>query len=138
MHKNEQPHRIKIGAGLILVSVDGLAMDWGISEAGVESLMKMFKIPAIKLPEGPKRYINLWALETALFEASLPKGCYGSQKAVQAIHTSAAVVYATATKEAIRERLKMLQRSLSTPGPHTNKDRKKPGVKPKRGRPRGS
>ena len=123
-----QPHRIKVGAGLILVSVDGLAMDWGISEDAILRIIRMFLIPTIKFPGGDKRYVNLWPLEEALFEAGLPEAAKGSQEAVRATHAAAGIVYGTLSKEVIRERLSRLQQALSRPGPHTSKLRKKPGT----------
>ena len=116
-----QPHRVKIGAGVILVSIDGLAVDWGIPESGVESLLKMFRIPVIKFPEGEKRYISLWSLEMALFEAGLPLACKGSQELVRAIHEAAGIIYATASKEVVRERVKVLTRRLCKDSPRIKK-----------------
>ena len=124
-----QPHRIKVGAGLILVSIDGIAQDWGLSELGVRKLLSAFELPLIQMPGGDKRYVNLWVLECALFEAGMPEAAKGSQEAVRAIHASAGIVYGTMSKEVIRERLSLLQRSLSKPGPHTSKHRTKPGTK---------
>ncbi len=123
-----QPHRLKIGSGLILVSIDGLAADWGIPEAGVNKVLSLFGLPAIKFPGGEKRYVSLWPLELALFEAGLPAACKGSQPEVRAIHASAGIVYGTLSKEVIRERLNMLRGELREAGPHTSKHRKKPGT----------
>lgn len=123
-----QPHRIKVGAGVILVSVDGLAIDWGVPESGVDKLLSVFGIPVIRIPGGEKRYVSLWSLEVALFEAGLPAAAKGAQEAVRAIHAAAGIVYGTLTKEAIRERLSMLQRSLGRPSPATSKYQKKPGT----------
>ena len=127
-----QPHRIKVGSGVILVSVDGLAADWGIPEEGIVRLLALFAIPIITLPGGEKRYVSLWPLEMALFEAGLPVACRGSQEAVRAIHASAGIVYGTLTKEVIRERLSRLQQDLARTGPHTSVKRKKPGSGKKR------
>jgi hypothetical protein len=124
-----QPHRIKVGSGVILVSIDGIALDWGLSELGVRKLLSAFQIPVIRMPEGDKQYVSLWALECALFEAGLPEAAKGSQEVVRAIHATAGIVYGTMTREVIRERLSLLQRSLSKPGPHTSKHRIKPGTK---------
>lgn len=128
-----QPHRIKVGAGVILVSIDGLAVDWGVPESGIEKLLSLFAIPVIRLPGGEKRYISLWALEMALFEAGLPEAAKGSTEVVRAIHEAAAIVYATASKEVVRERVRALSRSLAKPGPHTRKPltskRKRPIIK---------
>lgn len=125
-----QPHRIKVGSGVILVSVDGLAVDWGVPEKGVVSLLATFAIPLITLPGGDKRYVSLWVLECALFEAGLPEAAKGSQEAVRAIHATAGIVYGVLTKEAIKQRLSLLQQALARTGPHTSKHRKKPGTSP--------
>lgn len=127
-----QPHRIKIGSGVILVSIDGLAADWGIPEAGITQLLAMFEIPILKLPGGEKHYVSLWPLELALFEAGLPSACKGTQPEIRAIHAAAGIVYGTLTKEVIRERLNMLRGELREAGPQTSKHRKKPGTGKKR------
>jgi len=123
-----QPHRIKVGSGVILVSIDGIAQDWGLSELGVRKLLSAFQIPVIRMPEGDKQYVSLWSLECALFEAGLPEAAKGSQDAVRAIHATAGIVYGTMSKEVIRERLSLLQRSLAKPGPQTSKHRVKAGT----------
>ncbi len=112
----------------MLVSVDGLAMDWGVPEEGVRKLLGLFELPLLRIPGGEKQYVNLWSLEVALFEAGTPNAAKGSQEAVRAIHAAAGVVYGTLGKEVIRERLSLLQRSLGRPGPHTSKRVKKPGT----------
>ncbi|KKN17682.1 hypothetical protein LCGC14_0963410 [marine sediment metagenome] len=122
-----QPHRLKIGSSVILVSVDGLAVDWGIPEEGIVKLLSIFAIPVLTLPGGDKRYVSLWSLELALFEAGLPVACRGTQAEVRAIHAAAGIVYGTLTKEVIRERLSRLQQDLARTGPHTSARRKKPG-----------
>jgi len=123
-----QPHRLKIGSGLILVSIDGLSADWGIPEEAVTQVVALFEIPLIKFPGGDKRYVNLWSLELALFEAGLPSACKGTQKEVRAIHAAAGIVYGTLSKEVIRERLNMLRGELREAGPQTSKYRKKAGT----------
>ena len=120
-----QPHRIKVGAGVILVSVDGLARDWGVPEKGIRRLLSVFEIPLIHIPEGEKRYVSLWALESALFEAGLPEALKGVQEIVRGLHEAASLIYASATRDVIRGRLQTLQRELSQPGPHTQKPKKK-------------
>ncbi len=123
-----QPHRLKVGSGVILVSIDGLASDWGIPESGVLQVLAMFKIPAIKFPGGDKRYVSLFSLELALFEAGLPSACKGTQKEIRAIHAAAGIIYGTLSREVIRERLNMLRGELREAGPQTSKHRKKPGT----------
>ncbi len=123
-----QPHRLKVGSGVILVSIDGLAADWGIPEDAVNKVLAMFDLPAIKFPGGSKRYVSLWPLELALFEAGLPSACKGTQKEVRAIHAAAGVVYGSLSREVIRERLNMLRGELREAGPQTSKYRKKSGT----------
>jgi hypothetical protein len=107
-----QPHRIKVGAGVILVSVDGLAVDWGVPEKGIVSLLATFAIPIITLPGGDKRYVSLYSLESALFEAGLPTAFRDDQVLVRCHQELAGVLYGTLSKEVIRERCKSLAASL--------------------------
>lgn len=112
------------------MSLDGLAADWGVGEQDIlRVLHQLGDIPLIVPKEGGKRYVSLWPLEMALFEAGLPIAAKGSQDAVRAIHASAGIVYGSLGKEAIRSRLQMLQRALSKPGPHTIKDPSKKSIK---------
>jgi len=128
--QNLQPDRIKVGAGVILVSMCGLARDWGVPEKGIEALLGTFQIPLIKFPGGTKRYVSLWALEAALFEAGLPQAAYGSQEVIRAIHEAAAIIYATASKEVVRERVRLLADDLKkAAGQPVRKPRKQRGVK---------
>lgn len=124
-----QPHRVKVGSSVVLVSVDGLAIDWGVPEKGVEKLLSVFEIPCIRIPEGEKRYVSLWALESALFRAGLPEALHGVQELVRGLQEAAGLIYASATKEAIRDRLKVLQRSLSKPSAATQKTPRKARVR---------
>lgn len=120
-----QPDRIKVGAGVVLVSVDGVARDWGIPEESIRSLLNTFEIPRIRFPGQEKRYVSLWSLERALFEAGLPLALKGSRSLVTALHEAAGLMYQTASKEVIHERLKALAKDLRKPGPHTNVDHRK-------------
>jgi hypothetical protein len=103
-----QPDRLKVGAGTILVSLNGIAQDWGVQEEDILKLLGHFKIDLIKIPGGEKRYLNLWALEYCLFEAGLPEAFRGNRESTKALLESAAVAYGTATREAVRERVKKI------------------------------
>lgn len=118
-----QPDRIKVGAGVILVSLDGLARDWGVPEGGVEHLLGTFTIPVIKLPGGDKRYVSLYSLEDALFEAGLPETFKGDTVLVRTHHELAGVLYGTLSKEVIRERVKALAKSLRSGPPRKTRKR---------------
>lgn len=116
-----QPDRIKVGAGVVLVSVSGVCQDWGVTEKGLMALLSTFQIPTIRFPGGEKRYISLWSLERCLFEVGLPGALRGTQSLVSALHESAGLMYQTATRETIHERIKALAREIRTPGPHSSK-----------------
>jgi hypothetical protein len=120
-----QPHRIKVGAGVVLLSIEGLARDWGVPVSGIEHLMATFSIPAIKLPGGDTRYVSLYPLEMALFDAGLPGVYKGTTELVKAHHELAGVLYGTLSREVIRERCKSLARSIRGGPPAKARSRKK-------------
>ncbi len=126
-----QPHRIKIGAGVILVSLDGLAVDWGITVDGVEHMLNALELPRIKFPGGEKRYVGLYGLEDALFELGLPDTFKGNRALVRAHHELAGVLYGTLSREVIRERCLMLAKTLK--GNLTSRRKKTTIRKTKRG-----
>jgi hypothetical protein len=111
----KQPDRIKCGAGLILVSVDGVAEDWGIPEESLQRVLSEFAIPTIRFPGQEKRYVSLWSLEYCLFEAGLPQALKGNQAVATALLQAAGYCYKAATEQAIRDRVKSLARELRKP-----------------------
>lgn len=121
-----QPDRIKLGAGVILVSLSGLARDWGVPEEGVEHLLAAFTIPVITLPGGDKRYVSLYSLEEALFEAGLPETFKGDTLLVKAHHELAGVLYGTLTREVIRERVVALANAFRAGPPRKYRKPKQP------------
>lgn len=124
-----QPHRMKIGGGLILISLDGLAQDWQVTERAVERVLGVLRVPTITMPDHPKRYVNLYALEYSLFEIGLPEAMRGSKEMATMHHELASVVYGTLTKEVIRERCKTLAKTMRT---GLTQARKKPTIRNRR------
>ncbi len=125
-----QPHRIKVGASCVMVSVDGIAADWGISLKAVMNMVQKWGLPLLTPePEG-KRYVSLYALESALFEATLPGAFRGDTELVRSHQTVAGLIYSSATREVIRERCMQLASQLKK-GPKRihQKDRKYPNRK---------
>lgn len=120
-----QPDRIKVGAGTILVSLNGIAQDWGVPEDSILKLLGHFEIDLIRIPGGDKRYLNLWALEICLFEAGLPKAFQGNREVTTTLLESAGVAYGTATREAVRERIKKIAQQIRHHSFDTNKSRRK-------------
>lgn len=129
-----QPHRIKVGAGLIMVSLDGLALDWGVPDKGILALLATFAIPLITIPGGDKQYVSLYSLETALFEAGLPTAFQGDQTLVRCHQELAGVLYGTLSKEVIRERCKSLASALRRSTAATVKYPGKKGIRTTRSR----
>ena len=114
----QQPHRIKLGASVVLVSLDGLAADWGIQEASVRRLCGKFGIPVLTPePEG-KQYLSLYTFERALFEALLPSAFREDHLLVQAHLELAGVMYGTLTSKLLRERVLSIARELKKGPPN--------------------
>ena len=107
-----QPHRIKVGASEIMVSVDGIAADWGIQEKSVLRLCAKFHLPIITPEPGGRAYVGLYALESALFEAHLPEAFTGDHGLVRAHQELAGVLYGHITAKVIRERVLAIARGL--------------------------
>lgn len=124
-----QPDRIKIGGGLILVSLDGLARDWGVTEKAVRSMVAYLKLKVITFPDHPKKYINLWSFEQGLFDLTLPDAMKGNVDLARLCRESAALIYGTLTKEVIRDRVKKLARSMRMGASALTKDRKRTKMK---------
>ena len=123
-----QPHRIKVGASEIMISVDGIAADWGIQEASVIRLCAKFGLPLITPEPGGKRYVGLYPFESALFEAHLPEAFRGDQTLVRSHMELAGVIYGHTTAQMIRERVLAIAKGLRK-GPPSRKGKslKRPG-----------
>ncbi len=118
-----QPHRIKLGASVIMVSVDGVAADWGIQEASVVRLCGKFGIPIVTPEPGGKRYLGLYPFESAMFEAMLPEAFQGTQELVHAHQELAGVLYGHITAKLIRERVLAIAKGLRK-GPPSRKGKR--------------
>lgn len=129
----QQPHRIKVGAGVIMLSMDGIAADWGVSLRAIHNIVKNWQLPTFTPEKGGKSYVSLYSLETALFEALLPRTFQGDHEFVKAHHELAGCLYGTMTKEIIRERCMQLASQLKK-GPKRihHKDRNYPKTLKKR------
>lgn len=101
-------NRITCGASVKLWSLEGLAEDFGLAVPDIRALVEALGLPLLHLPGSDKRYVNLFALECALFEMTLPDTLKGSKdNSLVRLHQElAGVMYMAATKEAVRERVK--------------------------------
>lgn len=118
-----QPHRIKLGASVVMVSVDGIASDWGIQEASVVRLCGKFRIPIVTPEKDGKRYIGLYPFESAMFEAMLPQAFQEDHSLVKAHQELAGVLYGHLTAKVIRERVLAIAKGLRK-GPPSRKGKR--------------
>jgi hypothetical protein len=118
-----QPHRIKVGASVVLISLDGLAADWGISVGAARRLCGRFGLKTLTPEPDGKQYVNLYPLESALFEALLPEAFSGDHELVKAHQELAGVLYGHVTAKLIRERVLAIARGLRK-GPPSRKGKR--------------
>ncbi len=113
-----QPHRIKCGASVILLSVEGLAADWGISPTQMSGLLDLLEIPRLRIPpdaqegvsgDAQTKYVSLFALEHSLWNLGLPRALYGQ---TDVLRESAGLLYGAMTREAIQQRVRTLAKTL--------------------------
>lgn len=126
------PDRIRIGGGVVLLSLSGLARDWGVTEDCVKRTLDALGLPTLRFPERETRYVSMFPLECALFELGLPAALKGERKLVQVLHESACLAYGTLTKEVIRERVKTLARELKRGERALTKGPRKPRIRGKK------
>lgn len=115
--EDRQPDRIQIGASLVLVSLEGLAMMLGAPDTRqLEELLRAADIKRLKFPWGPKRYVSLFPLEMGLFQAGMPSGGYTGTDAsnmMVAYQELAGLLYGGLTRKAIADRTKELVKTLT-------------------------
>jgi hypothetical protein len=123
------PAHLKLGAGAHYTRIDVVADLLGSTEKDIMSLLGIFGIPAIHLPgrEGT-RYVLTYALESAMFGLGMPKKIKEKEDLLRVHQELAGVLYGTLTKEAMKERVKLLIKTL------TSSD-KKPKIGERRRRP---
>lgn len=119
----QQPHRIKLGASVVLISLDGLAADWGIRPQSVQRLCGKFGLKVLTPEPDGKQYISLYSFETALFEALLPEAFSGDRELVAAHQELAGVLYGHITAKVIRERVLAIAKGLRK-GPPSRKGKR--------------
>jgi hypothetical protein len=107
-------NRISVGASVRLWSEGAVAEALGVDLRAAQALLDALLVPRLNLPGAPHKYVNLYALESCLFAMSLPTTMRETpdgaidQELIRLHQELAGAVYMTATKEAIRERVKKL------------------------------
>jgi hypothetical protein len=107
-----------VGASLRLSSIEGVALDLGITAEAATGLLATLGCPLVRLPSNPKQYVNVYGFESALFTLTLPPTMCRTADGAQdldliRLHQElAGAMYLAATAEAIRERVKKLARAF--------------------------
>ena len=122
----QQPHRIKLGASVVLISLDGLAADWGIQDKSVRRLCAKFGIPLLTPQPDGKVYLSLYTFERALFEALMPEAFRDDHALVTSHMELAGTIYGHITAKLIRERVLAIAKGLRK-GPPSRKGKRPSG-----------
>lgn len=70
------------------------------------------KLPVVTFDENPLEYINLYALESGLFEIGATGEMRREKTLLRLHHETAALIYGTLTQEMVRKRVERLGKSL--------------------------
>lgn len=120
------PTHIKLGAGAHYTRLDVLADLLGTTEKGIRTLLAVFKLPVVHLPgTGDSRYILTYGFESAMFSLGMPEKIKEKADLLRVHQELAGVLYGVLTKEALRERVKLLVSQLTSSGQDATIGRKK-------------
>lgn len=107
-----KPDRINIGASVRQVSLDAVATTFGMTGAEAETLCRALKVPLVAFPGSPKRYINLYAIETALFEIGMPPQIRNDPALLRVHQELAGAMYGATTRAILMRRIRGLANQL--------------------------
>lgn len=112
------PSHLKLGAGAHYTRLDVLADLMGTTEKGIRTLCAILDhIPIAHFPGmSDSYYILTYAFESALFNLGMPKKIKENVDLLRVHQELASVMYGTLTKEALRERVKMMIKELTSAG----------------------
>lgn len=132
----KQPDQISVGASVRMISLEGVAREFGCSVEQATQMMDTLGLPRVTYPSGSKKYINLYALESLLFPLGLPeqfkngpnnRNGTSDLNLIRLHQELAGVCYMASTKDAVRTRVKKLaQEMVRLEKPLTKK--KKPAI----------
>ena len=111
------PPYLKLGAGAHYTRLDVLADLLGTTEKGIRTLLGILELPIAHFPgTSDSRYVLTYAFESAMFALGMPKKIKGSPDLLRVHQELAGVLYGSLTKEALKERVKLLIKSLTSSG----------------------
>lgn len=111
------PATMKLGAGAHWTRLDILADAMGTTQKGIRTLLATLEppVPAYHFPGmGDSHYVLTYAFESALFALGMPKEIRGNKDLLRVHQELASVLYGTLTKEALKERVKMMIKELTS------------------------
>ncbi len=114
-NKPPPPH-FRLGAGAHYTRIDVLADLLGSTEKGIRTLLAIFGLPIAHFPgmAADSHYILTYAFESAMFNLGMPKKIKENADLLRVHQELAGVLYGTLTKEALRERVKLLVKTLTS------------------------
>lgn len=126
---NPPPPHLRLGAGAHYTRIDVLADLMGTTEKGIRTLCSILELPIAHFPgTGDARYILTYAFESALFNLGMPKKIKEKPDLLRVHQELAGVLYGSLTREALKERVILLAKSLTSAGENAKigKRRKRP------------
>ncbi len=105
--------RFKIGASASYVQIREIARLMGTETRHAQALCTYLKVPMLSFPGQAEHYILVYALESALFSIGLPKTVQDDPVLSRAHQELAAITYGVLTKEALKERVSLIIKSLT-------------------------
>ncbi len=108
------PPFIKIGASAHYTRLDVLADAMGTTEKGVRHLIALLGLPVAHFPGMEEStYILTYAFESAMFNLGMPKPIRDQPDLLRVHQALAGVLYGTLSKEVLKERVKLLAKTLT-------------------------
>jgi len=106
--------RFKIGASAAYIQVKEVALLLGIEEKKARALCSFLEIPMLAFGGQSEHYVLIYALEKGLFRLGLPAKERENPLLVSTHLELASIMYGTLTKEALKERVALLAKTLTS------------------------
>ena len=106
------PDKLRCGASVIYMNLQGLCKDWGCSEEALRAYLIDFGIPVVTHPNGGE-YVSLYPLESTMFLEGLPAGWAHDDKGLPTAHMElAGLMYGGITRQMVITRVRALVRAM--------------------------
>ncbi len=120
------PPYMKLGAGAHYTRLDVLADTMSTTDKGIRNLVGLLGLPVAHFPGMEESsYVLTYAFESALFALGMPKAIREQPDLLRVHQELAGVLYGSLSKEVIRERVKLLAKTLTSSGKEATIGRRK-------------